>query len=50
MTRLIETASEMVARDQPNSCCSGTINVLGVERKPAAASSVSQVIAAMTQA
>jgi len=37
---LIETATEMVARDQPNSCSSGTIRTPGVDRKPAAAPDV----------
>jgi len=48
--RLMETAIEIVARDQPNSCWSGTIRTAGVDRKPAAASSVNHVTAATTQA
>jgi len=47
--RLIETATEIVARDQPNSCCSGTIRTAGVDLNPAAASSVNQVTPATTQ-
>jgi hypothetical protein len=39
----------MVWRDQPNSCSSGTISTLGVERTPAAASKVTKVTAAMIQ-
>jgi hypothetical protein len=42
---LIETASEMVARDQPNSASRGTINTAGVERMPDAASRVMKVTA-----
>ena len=49
-SRLIETASEIVARDQPNSCSRGTIRVLGVERNPEAARMVSQVTAATIHA
>ena len=44
--RLIATANEMVARDQPNSCSTGTIRMLGMERMPAATSSVTKVIPA----
>jgi hypothetical protein len=40
----------MVARDQPNSCSSGTIKTPGVDRKPAAARSVNHVTAATIQA
>lgn len=48
--KLIETATEMTARFQPNSCWSGTISTLGVARKPAAPISAMKVTAAMTQA
>ena len=48
--RLIETATEMVAVDQPNSCSRGTMSVDGVDRKPAAARSVIHVTTATTQA
>ena len=49
-TRLIDTASEMVARDQPNSPSSGTIKTAGVERMPDAASRVMKVTAKTIQA
>jgi hypothetical protein len=48
--RLIETATEIVARDQPNSCSRGTIRVDGVDRNPAAARRVIHVTTATTQA
>jgi hypothetical protein len=35
-SRLTETATDIVPRDQPNSCCSGVINTPGVARNPAA--------------
>jgi hypothetical protein len=44
----METAIEIVARDQPNSCCSGTIKTAGVDLNPAAASNVNQVTPATT--
>jgi hypothetical protein len=46
---LTETASEMLARLQPNSCSSGTISTPGVARMPAAASRVTKVMAATIQ-
>ncbi len=49
-TRLTLTASEMVARDQPKSCCSGTMSTPGVDRKPLASSSVTNATPATTQA
>jgi hypothetical protein len=39
-TRLIDTAAEIVPRDQPNSSCSGSIRTLGTARNPAAPISV----------
>ena len=48
-TRLIATAAEIVARDQPNSSCSGTINTPTVDRNPAAVTSVRNETAAITQ-
>jgi hypothetical protein len=42
-SRLIETATEMTARLQPNSCSSGTMSTPGVERMPDAASRVKNV-------
>jgi len=48
--RLIETATEMMARFQPNSFCSGTIRTLGVARNPAAPISATNVTAATTHA
>ena len=44
------TASEMLARVQPNSCSSGTMRTPGVARMPAAASNVTKVMAATIQA
>ncbi len=41
--RLIEIANAIVARDQWNSCSSGTIRMPGVERTPAPVSSTTQV-------
>ncbi len=49
-TRLMETAKEIVAADQPNSCSRGTIRTPGVERKPAAPRSARKVTPATTQA
>ena len=39
-SRLIDTADEIVACDQPNSSCSGSISTPGTDRKPAAPISV----------
>jgi hypothetical protein len=47
--RLIETASEMVARVQPNSRSRGTIKMLGVARTPAELSKTTKVTAATIQ-
>ena len=47
--RLIATAAEIVARDQPNSSWSGTISTPTVDRKPAAVISVRNETAAITQ-
>ena len=41
-------AEETVAGDQPNSCSSGTINMLGVARTAAVTTSVTNVTAATT--
>ncbi len=49
-SRLTETASEMVPRDQPYSVCSGSISAPGVERKPAAPMSATKATAATGQA
>jgi hypothetical protein len=49
-TRLIETAAEIVPRDQPNSSCSGSISTLGTARKPAAPISVTNETTATTHA
>jgi hypothetical protein len=49
-TRFTEMASEMVARDQPNSPSSGTISTPGVARMPADTSSTAKVTAATTHA
>ncbi len=49
-TRLTETAMEIVARDQPNSCSSGTIRTPGVARMAAAVSRVRNETASTTQA
>src|SRR3954452_2099726 len=49
-TRLTDTAPAIVARDQPNSSCSGTIRTPGVARKPAAKSRQKKSPAATTQA
>ncbi len=49
-SRLTETASETVEVLQPNSSCSGTMNTLGVARKPAAPTSTAKVTAATPQA
>jgi hypothetical protein len=43
-------ANEIVVRDQPNACSSGTIKTPGVARTPAEASRVTKVSAATTQA
>ena len=48
--RLIDIASEIVERDQPNSCSKGTIKTLGADRTAAVTISVRKVIAAMIQA
>ena len=48
--RLIDTASAITARFQPNSFCSGTISTPGAARKPAAPSRAMKVTAATTQA
>src|SRR4051794_12057094 len=44
--RLIDTAVEIVACDQPNSSCSGSSNTLGTDRNPAAPISVMKPTAA----
>ena len=49
-TRLIETATEITARFQPNSFWSGTMSTLGAARKPAAPISAMNVTAATIQA
>ena len=49
-TRLIETATEISARLQPNSLSRGTIRTPGVERKPADARSTRKVTPATIQA
>jgi len=49
-TRLMETAPEISARFQPNSCWSGTIRTPGVARVPAAASRVTKVTPATIHA
>jgi hypothetical protein len=46
----IDTASETVARDQPNSCCNGTISTPGVARKPAVVISVTNVTSTISHA
>jgi hypothetical protein len=48
--RLTVTASEMVPRDQPNSCCSGLMSTPGVARKPAEPSTATNDTAATHQA
>ena len=48
--RLIETATEITARFQPNSFWRGTINTLGVARKPAAPIKAMNVTAATIHA
>jgi hypothetical protein len=48
--RLIPTAKEMVARDHPNSCSSGTISTPGVERTPAVMLATAKQTATITQA
>ena len=48
--RLIDTATEITARFQPNSFWSGTIRTLGVARKPAAPIRAMNVTAAMIHA
>ena len=50
MTRLRVTAPEVVPRDQPNSCSSGSRSAPVEERKPAAATSAAIVAAATHQA
>ena len=49
INRLIETASEMVARLQPKSFSIGTISTPGAARNPAATSSTKKVRPATTQ-
>ena len=49
-SRLTDTASEMVPRDQPNSSCSGVISAPGAARKPAAPISATNETAATSQA
>lgn len=46
----IDTASETVARDQPNSCCRGTIRTPRVARKPAVVISVTNVTTTISHA
>jgi hypothetical protein len=48
--RLMDTAREMTARFQPKSCSRGTISTPGMERMPAAASSVKNVTPNTTHA
>ena len=48
--RLIETATEITARFQPNSFSRGTISTPGVARKPAEPSRAMNVTTATTQA
>ena len=48
--RLIPIAKEIVARDQWNSCSSGTIRMPGVARTPAVTTTATKVTAATTQA
>jgi hypothetical protein len=47
---LIETASDTVARVQPNSSSSGRINTPGTERMPAVNSMIKNVTATTIQA
>jgi hypothetical protein len=49
-TRLMDTAAEIVARDQPNSSWSGSIRTLGTARKPAAPMRVTNAAAATSHA
>ena len=49
-SRFTDTASEMVARDQPNSCSSGTIKIPGVDLMPAVVNRVRKVTATTIQA
>jgi hypothetical protein len=49
-TRLIETATAIVARLQPNSSCNGTITTPGTARNAAEASSAAKPAPATTQA
>ena len=49
-TRFTDTAAEIVARLHPKSCSSGSISTPGAARNPAAASSVTNVVTATTQA
>jgi hypothetical protein len=49
-SRLMEIATEMVARLQPKSSCRGTMSTLGAERKPEAPNRMTNVTAAMTHA
>ncbi|WP_372509396.1 hypothetical protein [Streptomyces humicola] len=46
----METAELMVASDQPNSLCSGSIITLGTARNPAAPTSVRKTTTAIHQA
>jgi hypothetical protein len=48
--RLMPRANEIVARDQPNSSSSGTINTPGVERTPAVMTATAKHTATMIQA
>ena len=47
---LTPTANEIVARDQWNSCSSGTISTPGAARTPAVSTTMTKVIAATIQA
>jgi len=48
--KLTETAIEIVALDQPNSCSSGTIRIPGVDLIPAVMNRVRKVTPAIIQA
>ncbi len=50
ISRPSEIPTEIVARDQPNSCCIGMISTLGVARKPAVVISVTNVTITISQA
>jgi len=47
---LVEIATEIVARDQPNSCSKGTISTPGVARMAADVSRTTKVMARTIQA